>query len=86
MGLTNSLTTEEICPMRCCVKCENYRKDSIEYKRKYEIAKSGLTQEERDILIKLLINEQVKHMIPNNEYESDRYKHLEELKVKIKDM
>lgn len=48
--------------------------------------KDKLTKEEKDILIELLINEQLKHMIPNNEYESDRYKHLEELKTKIKDM
>lgn len=48
--------------------------------------KDKLTQEERDILIKLLINEQVKHMIPNNKYETEEYIKLEELKVKIKDM
>ena len=61
------------CPMRYCNKCDKYRKQSEEYKRKYEIAKSGLTTEERDALIELLANEQIKYLIPNNKYQSDKY-------------
>ncbi len=44
------------------------------------------TQEEKTILLELLINEQIKHLIPNDEYESERYSKLEELKVKIRDL
>lgn len=44
------------------------------------------TQEEKTILLDLLINEQIKHLIPNDEYESERYSKLEELKVKIRDL
>lgn len=44
------------------------------------------TKEEKKILLELICNEQV-HMIikDNTRYESDKYKKLEELKVKIKD-
>lgn len=46
-----------------------------------------LTKDERKILIELIASEQI-HMIVKNhtKYESDKYKFLEELKVKIKDM
>lgn len=46
-----------------------------------------LTREEKKMLIELICNEQT-HMIIKNHtrYESDKYKKLEELKVKIKDM
>lgn len=45
------------------------------------------TKEEKKILLELICNEQV-HMIikDNTRYSSDKYKNLEELKVKIKDM
>ena len=45
------------------------------------------TKEERKLLIELICNEQT-HMIikDNTRYGSDKYKKLEELKVKIKDM
>lgn len=72
------------CPMRYCNKCDKYRKESEKYKQKYEIAKCGLSKEERDILIHLICNEQVKHMVANNKYDSDEYKQLEELKAKIR--
>ena len=72
------------CPMRHCNKCDFYRKDSEEYKRKYEIAKSGLTKEERDILIELICNEQTIHMIAKDKYETDEYALLEQLKAKIR--
>ena len=77
---------EATCPMRYCNKCDSYKykKQSEKYKRKYEIAKSGLTKEERDILIELICNEQLKHIIPKNEYESEQYNLLEKLKAKIK--
>lgn len=45
------------------------------------------TKEQKKMLIELISNEQI-HMIikDNTRYDSDKYKHLEELKVKIKDM
>ena len=67
-----------------CNKCESYKKESEKYKRKYEIAKSGLTKEEKDVLINLLTNEQIKHMIPNNKFDTKEYILLEQLKAKIK--
>lgn len=67
-----------------CNKCDSYRKESEKYKRKYEIAKSGLTKEERDILIELICNEQIKHMVAKDKYNTDRYILLEKLKVKTK--
>lgn len=72
------------CPMRHCNKCDKYRKELDKYKSKYEIAKSGLTKEERDILIELICNEQIKHILPNNKHESIRYNMLEQLKAKIR--
>ena len=68
----------------CCNKCEFYKKESEEYKRKYEIAKSGLTKEERNIIIELICQEQLLHMIPKDKYETDKYNLLEALKSKIK--
>lgn len=50
------------------------------------MCKEKLTKEEKIILLELLINEQIKHLIPNNKYESERYTKLEELKVKIRDL
>lgn len=44
------------------------------------------TQEEKTILLELIENEQIKHLIPNDEYESEKYSKLEELKVKIRDL
>lgn len=67
-----------------CSKCDTYKKEADKYKRKYEIAKSGLTKEERNILLELICNEQIKHLIANNKFESDRYSDLEKLKAKIK--
>ena len=76
--------------MRSCNKCDSYRKKAEKYKDKYEIAKSGLTEDERDILIELICNEQLKycipqrHHIPSMEREYKRYNMLEELKAKIR--
>ena len=67
-----------------CNSCKFYKKESEEYKRKYEIAKSGLTKEERKILIELICSEQIRHILPKNEYDSDRYSMLEKLKAKIR--
>lgn len=67
-----------------CDKCEIYKKEADKYKRKYELAKSNLTQEERDILVELIGNEQIKHLLVNNEYKTDKYNLLEKLKIKIK--
>ena len=46
-----------------------------------------LNREEKKILIELICNEQT-HMIikDNTKYNSQKYKKLEELKVKIKDL
>lgn len=67
-----------------CIKCDSYRKESEKYKRKYKIAKSGLTNEERNILISLISNEQIKHMIAKDKYDTDEYILLEQLKAKIR--
>lgn len=45
-----------------------------------------LTKEEKTTLLELIVNEQVKHLIPNDKYESEKYMKLEELKIKIRDM
>jgi hypothetical protein len=46
-----------------------------------------LSKEERKMIIELICNEQT-HMIikDHTKYDSDKYKKLEKLKVKIKDM
>ena len=46
-----------------------------------------MNKEEKKILLDLICNEQI-HMIikDHTKYESEKYKRLEELKVKIKDM
>ena len=46
-----------------------------------------LNKEEKKLLIEMICNEQT-HMIikDHTKYDSDKYKRLEELKVKIKDM
>ena len=46
-----------------------------------------LSKEEKKLLLELICNEQV-HMIikDHTKYESDKYKKLEKLKVKIKDL
>ena len=46
-----------------------------------------LTSDDRKLLIKLIFNEQM-NMVEKDyaEYDSEKYKKLEELKVKIKDM
>ena len=46
-----------------------------------------LSKEEKKLLLELICNEQV-HMIikDHTKYESDKYRKLEELKVKIKDL
>lgn len=67
-----------------CNKCDSYKKESEKYKRKYEIAKSGLTKEERDILIELICNEQTIHMVAKDKYDTDKYILLEQLKAKIR--
>ena len=44
------------------------------------------TEKEREMLIKLICNEQIHMIIKHPErYDTDEYKELEELKVKIKD-
>lgn len=67
-----------------CSKCDTYKKELEKYKKQYEQAKSGLSDDERNILIELITNEQLIHIIPKNEYESDTYKFLEQLKAKIR--
>ena len=44
------------------------------------------TNEEKQILLELIVNEQTKYLLPKNEYESDKYKNLEALKIKIKEV
>ena len=46
-----------------------------------------IAKEEKKILIELICNEQTDMIIKDHtKYESEKYKKLEELKVKIKDM
>ena len=47
----------------------------------------NFSKDERRMLIELISNEQI-HMIikDNTKYKSDKYKALEKLKVKVKDM
>lgn len=78
------MTDKTSCPMRGCNKCDFNRKDAEKYKNKYEIAKSGLTKEERVILIGLIENEQVKNLIAKGEYNTDEYVFLEQLKAKVR--
>lgn len=46
-----------------------------------------MTKEEKKILLELVCNEQI-HMIikDSTKYDSDKYKKLEEMKIKIKDL
>lgn len=80
------INEEASCPMKYCNKCDShkYKKQSEKYKRKYEIAKSGLTKEERDILVELICNEQIKNILIKNEYDTEKYSTLEKLKAKIR--
>lgn len=70
--------------MSHCNKCNTYKKEAEKYKRRYEVAKLGLTKEERDILVELICNEQIKHILAKNEYKTEKYGLLENLKIKIK--
>ena len=45
-----------------------------------------LTKEEKNILLELLTNEQLKHLIPKDEYKTERYSKLEKLKSKIREI
>ena len=45
-----------------------------------------LTKEEKNILLELICNEQLKHLMPKDEYKTEKYNMLEELKVKIKEL
>lgn len=71
---------------KLCNKCNTYKKQFEKYKRKYEIAKSGLTKEEKEILIGLLAHEQLKHLIPKGRHDTEEYKLLENLKIKLKNI
>lgn len=72
--------------MNKCNKCESYKKEVEKYKNKYEIAKSGLSIEERTILLGLIENEQIKHMIANDKYDTNEYIMMEHLKAKLRIM
>lgn len=46
-----------------------------------------MNKEDKKLLIELICDEQTRMIVKDHtKYESNRYKHLEELKVKIKDM
>ena len=52
-----------------------------------EILKDMLTKEEKEILVELICDKQNRMIIKDHrKYESKKYKNLEKLKVKIKDM
>ena len=61
----------------------------IKYIYKIKIVKDSkkMTENEKKILVELICNEQT-HMIvkDHTSYDSDKYKELEALKIKIKDM
>lgn len=81
-----------------CKNCDTYKAELEKYKKKYEMAKSGLTDEERKIIVELICNEQVMNIVPNyiipdevpddkkddKERELKRYDTLEQLKIKIR--
>lgn len=67
-----------------CSKCDTYKKEAEKYKYKYKTVKSGLTDNERSILIELICDKQLTHIVHENGYESESYKSLEELKAKIR--
>lgn len=64
--------------------CDTYKKEAEKYKKLYEQAKSGLSDDERNILIELICNEQLLHILPKDGYVSDTYNQLEQLKAKIR--
>ncbi len=70
--------------LNSCKNCDIYKAELDKYKKKYEIAKSGLTNEERNILIEFICHEQLNHTIPIEGYESEKYSQLEQLKIKIR--
>lgn len=43
-------------------------------------------KEEKDILLELIFNEQTKHLIAKDKYDTDKYLFLEQLKAKIKNL
>ena len=45
-----------------------------------------LTKEEKTVLLNLICNEQIKHLVAKEEYDTDEYVSLEKLKLKIRDM
>lgn len=46
-----------------------------------------MIKDDKRLLIELICSEQTRMIVKDHtKYESDRYKHMEELKVKIKDM
>jgi hypothetical protein len=67
-----------------CSKCNTYKAELEKYKNKYETAKSGLTKEERKLLIELICEKQLTHIIPNEGYNSYTHNLLEQLKAKIR--
>lgn len=70
--------------IRSCKSCDYFRNEAKKYKEKYNVAKTGLSKEERDMLIELICQEQIKHIIPNNKHESNTYIAFEKLKAKIR--
>ena len=44
------------------------------------------TKEEKNILLELICNEQTKHLIAKDKYDTDKYIQLEQLKAKIKNI
>ena len=60
---------------------------SKEFVRKYITEDYFMTENEKKLIIELICNEQT-HMIikDHTRYDTDKYKELEALKIKIKDM
>lgn len=88
LGIFNILQRvfKDIVPLRIpMIAC--YIGSLIQKMEEEVILRDKITKDEKKLLIELICNEQT-HMIikDHNRYESEKYKKLEELKVKIKDM
>ena len=50
------------------------------------MSEQKFTKEEKDVLIELISNEQLRNLIAKDKYDTDKYFFLERLKVKIKNV
>ena len=68
-----------------CLICRDGGEGEI--KKMMELVNETLTKEEKKLLLELIGNEQIHMILKNNEkYKSEKYRKLEELKMRINDM